>query len=330
MPQMNEERVELSEELARHILATGASAGLELIRSIPEVQARARGNYLFLSGPADKVALIQRFLLILEKRVQKMDELGPDEMRHLFSEFTAPGHSTSGERCERTEPFEELLLTHSGRSVRPKTFHQQEYIEAIRRHEIVVAAGPAGTGKTYLACAMAVRALRDKQVSRVILSRPTIEAGDSLGFLPGDLMEKVDPHFRPLYDALQDFLGTSRFQQLLRQGVIEITPLVYMRGRTFNEAFIVLDEAQNTTVPQMKMFLTRMGYGSRVVVTGDPTQIDLPRPAESSLQTLPGVLAGIPQIAFRHLTARDVVRHDLVRHIIDAYTRFFSGEGRST
>ncbi len=317
-----EATLELSEEAARHLFGSGQGGGLELIRTLPHLTARARGNCLFLKGPAEQVAAVRRFIDALNRHLEGTAELGQGDLQRLFDEMTqSPGLSAAGPA--REGPYEEILTTHTGRAVRAKTAAQHAYVEAIRRHLVTVSVGPAGTGKTYLAIAMAVRALRDKQVSRVILSRPTIEAGEKLGYLPGDLLEKVDPHFRPLYDALQEFLGVSRFQQFLRQGIIEITPLGFMRGRTFNEAFIVLDEAQNTTVRQMRMFLTRMGYGSRVVVTGDRTQIDLPTPRDSALTTLRQVLGEVGDVAFVDLSARDVIRHELVKKIIRAYEAYF-------
>lgn len=322
----NEQTFALSEEVARRLFGIGQGRGLELIRQLPQVTARARGNCLVVKGPPDQLTVVGRFLEALARRLEGGGggEFDQADLQRLFQEFTeGTGAGPAGERLPREAPYDELLVTHSGRSVRPKTAAQQAYVEAMRRHLVTVAIGPAGTGKTYLAIAMAVRALRDKQVSRVILSRPTIEAGEKLGYLPGDLLEKVDPHFRPLYDALQEFLGVSRFQQYLRQGIIEITPLGFMRGRTFNEAFIVLDEAQNTTVKQMRMFLTRMGFGSRVVVTGDRTQIDLPSSRDSALLTLRKVLGEIADVAFVDLSARDVIRHELVKKIIQAYESFF-------
>ncbi|HNV68237.1 MAG TPA: PhoH family protein [Candidatus Ozemobacteraceae bacterium] len=332
MTQHTEVQIELSEELSRYLHAPGRKpSGLELIRGLPGLQAHARGNRLSLSGTEDSLARCRRFLTILADRLASGQDLDPQELGHLFAEFAGPQSQELHQ--DRQTGFHDILVTHSGRKVRPKTQRQQEYVEAIRTRDAVISIGPAGTGKTYLAVAMAVKALRDKQVSRIILSRPTIEAGEKLGFLPGDLLEKVDPHFRPLYDALHEFLGISRFQQLLRQGVIEITPLAYMRGRTFNEAFIVLDEAQNTTVPQMRMFLTRMGYGSRVVVTGDRTQIDLPNRRDSSLLTLPEVLHDVERIGFITLEERDVVRHELVRDIIRAYEAYYgdtNAEGSET
>lgn len=323
-----EATLELNEEVARRLFGVGQGAGLEMIRRLPHLTARARGNCLFLKGPTEQVTVVRRFVDALNRHLEGTADLDQADLQRLFDEMTqTPGPATAAVGPAREAPYEEILTTHTGRAVRAKTAAQHAYVEAIRRHLVTVSVGPAGTGKTYLAIAMAVRALRDKQVSRVILSRPTIEAGEKLGYLPGDLLEKVDPHFRPLYDALQEFLGVSRFQQFLRQGILEITPLGFMRGRTFNEAFIVLDEAQNTTVRQMRMFLTRMGYGSRVVVTGDRTQIDLPTPRDSALTTLRQVLGEIGDVAFVDLSARDVIRHELVKKIIRAYEAYFQEPG---
>lgn len=339
-----EEILELSEDVCRHMLGAGESRGLDLLRSISDVTVRARGNQLVVTGGPEKIRLVKCFVNALARRIETEGGMNAADMRRLFSECVvedaaggkqksavsetaaASPAATAGTRTV-ADSYPEILVTHSGRSVRAKTPMQQAYLDAIASHEITVSIGPAGTGKTFLACAMAVKALRERQVTRVILSRPTIEAGEKLGYLPGDLMEKVDPHFRPLYDALQEFMGVARFQQLLRQGIIEITPLGYMRGRTFNEAFIVLDEAQNTTDKQMRMFLTRMGYGSRVVVTGDRTQIDLPSSKDSSLHTLKKVLGGIERMAFIDLDEKDVIRHELVRRIIQAYELYYDGEG---
>jgi len=326
----SEELFELSEDLSRHLLAAGGNGGLALIRSIPQITVRARGNHLFLGGQPDHIKRVKRFLKVLAGRLEGKDCLGQREMETLFQEVTRESEIDNNRSPAGEEPFNEIISTHSGRQVRAKTFNQQTYVDAIIKHDVTVSIGPAGTGKTYLAIAMAVQSLRDKKVSRVILSRPTIEAGEKLGYLPGDLMEKVDPHFRPLYDALQEFLGISKFQQLLRQGVIEIIPLGFMRGRTFNEAFIVLDEAQNTTIRQMRMFLTRMGYGSKVVVTGDRTQIDLPSRSDSALPTLKKVLDKISGVAFVNLLDRDVIRHELVKQIIRAYEAYFQENDEET
>ena len=224
------------------------------------------------------------------------------------------------------DPLEEdtILVTHRGKAVKPKTMGQKRYIEAINRHDVVFGIGPAGTGKTYLAMAMAVKALRKREVSRIVLTRPAVEAGEKLGFLPGDLREKVDPYLRPLYDALYDFLGLDTYQKYAERGVIEIAPLAYMRGRTLDDAFILLDEAQNTTPEQMKMFLTRLGFGSKAVVTGDITQMDLPPGRFSGLEEVRFVLKNVKGIGLVYFTPEDVVRHELVQRIITAYEKWES------
>lgn len=214
-----------------------------------------------------------------------------------------------------------VLVTYRGKPIKCRTVGQKKYIDAIRKNSIVFAIGPAGTGKTYLAMAQAVLALKNKEVSRIILTRPAVEAGERLGFLPGDLQSKVDPYLRPLYDALFEMMGAEAYARLQERGAIEVAPMAYMRGRTLNEAFIVLDEAQNTTVEQMKMFLTRLGQGSRMVVTGDVTQIDLPTGKKSGLVDAAEALSGVPDIEIIRLTPRDVVRHELVQSIIQAYDR---------
>ena len=211
------------------------------------------------------------------------------------------------------------ILSSRGRTVRPKTFGQHEYVRAIRQHTITFGLGPAGTGKTYLAMAMAVGALQAREVSRIVLTRPAVEAGERLGFLPGTLNEKIDPYVRPIYDALHDMLEPERIPRLLESGTIEVAPLAYMRGRTLNDAFVILDEAQNTTPEQMKMFLTRLGFGSRMVVTGDTSQVDLPHGTTSGLRIVQDILQSIDDIAFCSLTSKDVVRHALVSAIVDAY-----------
>jgi len=214
------------------------------------------------------------------------------------------------------------IISRRGRTIRPKTLGQKKYVDSIDNHTIVFGIGPAGTGKTYLAMAKAVAALQAKQVNRIILTRPAVEAGERLGFLPGTLYEKIDPYLRPLYDALHDMLDPDSIPRLMAAGTIEVAPLAYMRGRTLNDAFIILDEAQNTTAEQMKMFLTRLGFGSRIVVTGDVTQIDLPGGATSGLRVVQDILEGVQDIHFARLTSADVVRHRLVGDIVDAYTKW--------
>ncbi|MBR0373384.1 MAG: PhoH family protein [Mogibacterium sp.] len=217
-----------------------------------------------------------------------------------------------------------ICYTHQGKPLRPKTVGQKNYIDKIRQCDMVFGIGPAGTGKTYLACAMAITAYKNKEIERIILARPAVEAGESLGFLPGDLQEKVDPYLRPLYDALFDIMGQESAARLKEKGVIEVVPLAYMRGRTLDNSFIILDEAQNTTREQMKMFLTRMGFNSKVVVTGDITQVDLPRGKISGLSEATKILAHVPGIEFCYLTELDVVRHELVKRIIKAYSEYES------
>ncbi|MBQ9780878.1 MAG: PhoH family protein [Clostridia bacterium] len=215
-----------------------------------------------------------------------------------------------------------IFVTAKGKPVKAKTVGQNKYVTAIRKNTIVLGIGPAGTGKTFLAVAMAVKALKEKQVARIILTRPAIEAGERLGFLPGDLLSKIDPYLRPLYDALGEMMGTETYQKLIEKGVIEVAPLAYMRGRTLDDAFIILDEAQNATPEQVKMFLTRLGFGSKVVVTGDLTQTDLPSGQKSGLASAVKILAGIEDIAIHYLTEKDVVRHHLVQKIILAYDKY--------
>jgi phosphate starvation-inducible PhoH-like protein len=214
------------------------------------------------------------------------------------------------------------IVSNRGRTIRPKTANQKRYVDAIEDNTITFGIGPAGTGKTYLAMAKAVAALQAKKVNRIVLTRPAVEAGESLGFLPGTLSEKIDPYLRPLFDALHDMIDVDSIPRLIQTGVIEVAPLAYMRGRTLNDSFIILDEAQNTTPEQMKMFLTRLGFGSKMVVTGDVTQVDLPNGAKSGLRVISDILQGIDDIAFLELTAEDVVRHRLIGDIVKAYEKF--------
>jgi phosphate starvation-inducible protein PhoH and related proteins len=282
-----------------------------------------RGNEITVSGPSDETALVDELFTELLELQRKGAELSPDAVERAAGML----------RAERgVRPAEILtvgILSSRGRTIRPKTLNQKRYADAIDQHTIVFGIGPAGTGKTYLAMAKAVKALQAKEVSRIILTRPAVEAGERLGFLPGTLYEKIDPYLRPLYDALHDMVDPESIPKLMAAGTIEIAPLAYMRGRTLNDSFIILDEAQNTTAEQMKMFLTRLGFGSKVVVTGDITQVDLPSGQTSGLRVVQDILDGIPDIHFARLTSHDVVRHKLVGKIVDAYERHAAAQARS-
>jgi phosphate starvation-inducible PhoH-like protein len=293
-----------------------ANETLKLIAKAIGVELGARGNVVRVVGAAADVALVERFLAEAADLLGEGLELGsPDMIRGLGAMRDDPG-------VRLRDLFEDVVLvTARRRPIRAKTIAQRHYIQAIRAHDLTFGIGPAGTGKTYLAMAMAVRALLEKQVKRIVLARPAVEAGEKLGFLPGDLAEKVNPYLRPLYDALHDMMDADKAQGLVSRGQIEVAPLAFMRGRTLNDSFIILDEAQNATSEQMRMFLTRMGYASKAVVTGDVTQVDLPQGARSGLAEARDLLAGVEGIAFRHFTEVDVVRHPLVSRIVVAYDR---------
>ncbi len=285
---------------------------LRLMESAFPVRILSRGNELLLAGEAVDREHVKGVIEDLLAVVQRGEPLTEHDVRYAIR---------AAEGGDRGVPAETIFLTHRGKAIRAKTAGQTAYVEAIRQHDLVFGIGPAGTGKTYLAVAMAVAALKNREVLRIILARPAVEAGEKLGFLPGDLREKVDPYLRPLYDALFDMLGVETYERYLERGTLEIAPLAYMRGRTLDDSFVILDEAQNTTPEQMKMFLTRLGFGAKAVVTGDVTQVDLPRGSFSGLRQAQEVLAGIEGIAFVELGERDVVRHRLVQEIIKAYER---------
>lgn len=275
-----------------------------------------RGNEITITGDereAETVATIFEELLSLLAQGRQLDFQNVGETINLIR---------SDENISPSQVLADTILIHRGKAISPKTIGQKRYVDAMRQSVMTFVIGPAGTGKTYLAMAMAVQALKGKEVGRIILTRPAVEAGEKLGYLPGTLFEKVDPYLRPLYDALFDMMEADQFQRLMEQGTIEVAPLAYMRGRTLNDSFIILDEAQNTSPEQMKMFLTRLGFGSKIVITGDITQTDLPKGEHSGLIVVQDILAGIESISFIHLTARDVVRHRLVQKIVEAYKRF--------
>ncbi len=289
---------------------------IRLIESEFSVTVLNRGSDLKISGEAENVAKATTAIERLLALINKGEALSDQNVRYVIS-LVKDGEedklmSLSGD-C--------VCITSKGKPVKPKTLGQKKYVEAIRKNTIVLGAGPAGTGKTYLAVAMAGTAFRAKEVNRIILTRPAVEAGEKLGFLPGDLQQKVDPYLRPLYDALFDMLGAEAFARYQERGSIEVAPLAYMRGRTLDDSFIILDEAQNTTREQMKMFLTRLGFNSKMVVTGDVTQIDLPDGKRSGLTDAMKILRNVPDISINTFTEKDVVRHKLVQDIIKAYEK---------
>ena len=302
---------------------------LRTAEELLDADVHVRGNEVTLSGTPADVAFAERVFGELISLAQRGQHVGTDTVRRTVEMLSDSGTV----RRIGESPAEVLsldILSRRGKTIRPKTLNQKRYVDAIDSNTIVFGIGPAGTGKTYLAMAKAVQALQAKLVSRIILTRPAVEAGERLGYLPGTLNEKIDPYLRPLYDALHDMIDPESIPKLMAAGTIEVAPLAYMRGRTLNDAFIILDEAQNTTPEQMKMFLTRLGFGSKIVVTGDVTQIDLPGSTRSGLQVVRDILDGIDDVHFSYLTSTDVVRHRLVSDIVDAYARFDAASSRHT
>lgn len=282
----------------------------------PETSLHVRGNELSISGPAPVVERTLRLVDEVRVLARSQSQVTPQLLEQLITML----RDQSAQRP--AEVLTQNILSTRGRTIRPKTLNQRNYVDAIDQNTIVFGIGPAGTGKTYLAMAKAVQALQQKEVSRIILTRPAVEAGERLGFLPGTLNDKIDPYLRPLYDALHDMMDPESIPRLMAAGTIEVAPLAYMRGRTLNDAFIILDEAQNTTPEQMKMFLTRLGFGSKMVVTGDVTQVDLPGGTASGLRIVRDILGDIDDVAFSELGAADVVRHRLVSSIVTAYSEW--------
>ncbi|MCX6400544.1 MAG: PhoH family protein [Propionibacteriales bacterium] len=291
---------------------------LGLIERRLGVEVHVRGNRVTLAGDTKDVTLADRVIGELVAILRTGQGVTLEVVERVEAMLRA-------ETATSERPADVLslnILSNRGRSIRPKTLNQKRYVETIDKHTITFGIGPAGTGKTYLAMAKAVQALQAKQVNRIILTRPAVEAGERLGYLPGTLSEKIDPYLRPLYDALHDMLDPDSIPKLLAAGTIEVAPLAYMRGRSLNDSFIILDEAQNTTPEQMKMFLTRLGFGSKIVVTGDVTQVDLPSGTTSGLRIIEGILDGVEDLAFVKLTSHDVVRHKLVARIVAAYEEY--------
>ena len=273
-----------------------------------------RGNEITIDGSLENVTLIQSLISDMIVMLRTGQGLTPEAMERSIAMLRAD--------VRPADVLASNILSSRGKTIRAKTLNQKKYVDAIDAHTVVFGIGPAGTGKTYLAVAKAVQALQSKQVSRIILTRPAVEAGERLGFLPGTLSEKIDPYLRPLYDALHDMVDPDSIPRLMTSGVIEVAPLAYMRGRTLNDAFIILDEAQNTTAEQMKMFLTRLGFGSTMVITGDVTQVDLPSGTASGLRIVREILSDVEDVAFCELSSTDVVRHRLVGQIVDAYSKY--------
>lgn len=305
--------LKLEDETVARVLSGDRDRNLKMIQQLTGVTVGVRGENIFFDGPEEKVEDVQRLIEDIIDNLGKGRAITNDEIENLFRQ------AGNGEKTGYTELVSEAVVLTPRKSVVPKSRNQKLYLERIGTDDIVFGIGPAGTGKTYLAMAAAVRSLVSKEVSRIILTRPAVEAGEKLGFLPGDMYEKVNPYLRPLYDALFDMISAEKALKLVERGVIEVAPLAFMRGRTLNDSFVILDEAQNTTTEQMKMFLTRLGFDSRAVITGDITQIDLPQRNSSGLVEVMEILRDIKGISFVTFNDKDVVRHPLVQAIIKAY-----------
>lgn len=306
---------ELDPELAQAVLGV-TDENLRTLNDVLGVDLFARGTTVMLRGPVEEVAHAVRVLSEIQSMARRGIVITADAVTHAVDIMETDMPESAAEILGQE------IVARRGRIIRPKTAGQREYVDAIDENTIVFGIGPAGSGKTYLAVAKAVQALQAKQVKRIILTRPAVEAGEKLGFLPGTLNDKIDPYLRPLYDALRDMLDPEMIPKLMEAGIIEVAPLAYMRGRTLNDAFVILDEAQNTTPAQMKMFLTRLGFGSKMVVTGDISQVDLPRGIESGLRVARRILQEVDDIHFQEFGAKDVVRHQLVGRIVAAYDRY--------
>jgi phosphate starvation-inducible protein PhoH and related proteins len=304
--------LDVSNDVAAELAAIGDGV-LDALRDRLRCTIRLRGNRLTIEGDDERVTEARAVVDELVELVEGGHEIGPSTVEAVIGAL---------DQVEDVrEVFEDVVWRHRGKSIAPKTVTQKRYVDAIRECTVTFGIGPAGTGKTYLAMALAVAALADRQVGRIILTRPAVEAGESLGYLPGTMLEKVDPYLRPLFDALYDMLDADRLASYMEKGIVEVAPLAFMRGRTLNDSFVILDEAQNTSPEQMQMFLTRLGFGSKVVVTGDVTQVDLPRERASGLIQVQDILGSLDGIAFVRFGHEDVVRHKLVQRIVEAYRK---------
>lgn len=312
---MEQQRIQIQNEYISNIFGS-FDENIKKVEKAYTVNIINRGDDILISGESRAIGKAKRVLEALVGLAESGESIQEQNINYLIAE-AEDDNLTEAE--EIRDDF--ICMTMNGRALRPKTLGQKKYIDSIRKSTVVFGIGPAGTGKTYLAMAMAITAFKHNEVDRIILTRPAIEAGENLGFLPGDLQQKVDPYLRPLYDALYEIMGAENFLKNMEKGAIEVAPLAYMRGRTLDNSFIVLDEAQNTTPEQMKMFLTRLGYGSKAVITGDVTQIDLPKGKKSGLTEAASILSDIDGIAICRLTNKDVVRHPLVQKIINAYEK---------
>jgi len=313
-----QETLDVPNAVAAELAGVGDGV-LDSLRDRLECTIRLRGNRLTIEGDEQHVVEARAVVDELVELVEGGHEIGPSTVDAVLGALD--------EAHDIREVFDDVVWRHRGKTIAPKTVTQKRYVDMIRSCTVTFGIGPAGTGKTYLAMALAVAALQERHVSRIILTRPAVEAGERLGFLPGDVLAKVDPYLRPLFDALYDMLDAEKIQRFMETGVVEVAPLAFMRGRTLNDSFIILDEAQNTSPEQMQMFLTRLGFGSKVVVTGDVTQVDLPRDEASGLIQVQTILDGIEGIAFVRFTHQDVVRHKLVQRIVEAYKRHVEETG---
>lgn len=322
MVQNKEERsIIIKDHQVMKELVGNLDENLSFIKEGLSVDIRLKDDALSIFGYSEDVNLAEGLLRNLVYVIERQRRLDFQDLKYLLDMV-----KTGGDFDIRDILNDVICISASGKTIKPKTFGQKRYVDSLRKHDIVFGIGPAGTGKTYLAMAMAVQAFKNREVSRIILTRPAVEAGENLGFLPGDLQEKVDPYLRPIYDALFDILGADTYLRLFEKGLIEVAPLAYMRGRTLDSAYVILDEAQNTTNEQMKMFLTRLGFGSKVCVTGDITQIDLGKGKQSGLKTVMKILKDVKGIEFINLTSADIVRHPLVQRIINAYEIYEESE----